>query len=160
MLIRFLFFRAGRVPEVVGVEAAIDRLLTTLSSQNVNSPFRVHVASKFRVSDDHLTQDLSAVAVLPLEFLATVFSFFHQITNEVMSVVDIVIVVDNVLVWAVKFVSFLPVRVCHPEFFLGEMVAGGLVMGSYLQKVSMAEGEVCRGQHSFDWPSHRLWVLF
>ena len=26
--------------------------------------------------------------------------------------------------------------------------------------MSMAEGEVCRRHHSFDRPSHRLWVLF
>ena len=82
MLKHFLNFWVGGIPEVVSVEAAISSLLTTFPAYKVNSPSLVHVASKFRVSNDQFTHVLSTVAVLPQEFLAFVFSLSEGIIYE------------------------------------------------------------------------------
>ena len=79
-----------RSPEVVGVEATIGRLLTTCPTQNVNTPSRVHIVPKLGVSEDHFTQVLSAVAVFPPEFLASVFRFLFDISDLIWPVVFIV----------------------------------------------------------------------
>ena len=158
MLKHFLNLGIGRVPEVVGVEAAINSLLTLIPAQNVNSPSLVQIASILGISDDHLAHVLAAFAVFAKVFFNLVLRPCFKICKILWSVVLLVKVVDYGLDWAVKCVSFLPVRVGHPEFFPC-LIRNGLVMASHLQKMSMAKGEVCGGHHSFKWPSHYVLVL-
>ena len=47
-----LFWRVSWVPEIIGIEPSILRPLTCFPAQKIDTPLRIHVLSKLRVTHD------------------------------------------------------------------------------------------------------------